>query len=794
MRKVLLWVVASAVFASVINFGGRAEAEDVTDTVFYGCEDIRNGRVRSFVSGEAPNCAPRQLVSWFGGAETFNDCGLEARIAHVASLGGVLSGFSSPECAGVGLPEEPRVFRACARVRDGQAGRLGRVTLGDPPKCFARYLRTQAPVSWLATGPNGAPNCGLEKRIVAVEPAFGSVMSGYCAFPGWDATTVLSACRNRRSGALTRLTVGVLDSCPRLSEVVSWSTGRQTADCGLELRLLALAPGFELSEGCSVPGRSVSVGVSVDVDHDGDGVLDTVVNCDGLADPAVSDVGLVSVTVTNSGPGDTVVGAVSADVPVGGVHRWVEPEWSGLGEVAEGGQVTLTRRFSASETGWLPAFGVSGDAEVSPLVEMTSASLSASGSVGWASTQIDGCGPVSWTQLGADIDGEAAGDYSGRSVSLSADGATVAIGAPFNDGAGDRAGHVRVFRFESGSWVQLGADIDGEAAGDYSGLQVSLSADGGTVAIGAPWNDGARCCGAGHVRVFRFDSGASAWVQLGADIDGETAGDYSGWSVSLSADGGVVAIGASEDKWGDEGAGHVRVFRFESGSWVQLGADIEGEALEDNRGTSVSVSLSADGATVAIGFDGNDGAGDEAGHVRVFRFESGSWVQLGADIDGVGPWEFSGSSVSLSADGGTVAIGAPWNDGAGDEAGHVRVFRFEPRSRWVQLGADIDGEAADDYSGRSVSLSADGGTVAIGANENDGAGSYAGHVRVYRFDSGASAWVQLGADIDGEARYDYSGGSVSLSADGATVAIGAYGNDGAGNEAGHVRVYRFTGP
>ena len=33
------------------------------------------------------------------------------------------------------------------------------------------------------------------------------------------------------------------------------------------------------------------------------------------------------------------------------------------------------------------------------------------------------------TQIGSDIDGEAAGDQSGRSVSLSADGSTVAIGA-----------------------------------------------------------------------------------------------------------------------------------------------------------------------------------------------------------------------------------------------------------------------------------------------------------------------------------------------------------------------------
>lgn len=50
-------------------------------------------------------------------------------------------------------------------------------------------------------------------------------------------------------------------------------------------------------------------------------------------------------------------------------------------------------------------------------------------------------------------------------------------------------------------------------------------------------------------------------------------------------------------------------------------------------------------------------------------------------------------------------------------------------------------------------------------------------------------WSQLGADIDGEATYDYSGRSVSLSADGTRVAIGATGNDGNGEDSGHVRVF-----
>ena len=57
----------------------------------------------------------------------------------------------------------------------------------------------------------------------------------------------------------------------------------------------------------------------------------------------------------------------------------------------------------------------------------------------------------------------------------------------------------------------------------------------------------------------------------------------------------------------------------------------------------------------------------------------------------------------------------------------------------IQLGTDIDGEAANDQSGNSVALSSDGTRVAIGALFNDGNGSSAGHVRVYRFASASSA-------------------------------------------------------
>ena len=87
------------------------------------------------------------------------------------------------------------------------------------------------------------------------------------------------------------------------------------------------------------------------------------------------------------------------------------------------------------------------------------------------------------------------GDYSGYSVSLSSDGTIVAIGAHGNDGVNGRySGHVRIYKYDGTSWGQLGQDIDGEAAGDNSGMSVSLSSDGTIVAIGAPHLNVVRTC------------------------------------------------------------------------------------------------------------------------------------------------------------------------------------------------------------------------------------------------------------------------------------------------------------
>ncbi len=267
-----------------------------------------------------------------------------------------------------------------------------------------------------------------------------------------------------------------------------------------------------------------------------------------------------------------------------------------------------------------------------------------------------------WTKLGGDIYGKASEDQLGKSVSLSANGSRVAIGAP-GSYSSSRSGYVRVYTYDGQSWKQLGSSMNGKATRDYYGETVSLSADGNRVAIGSPGSEN------GLVEAYEYNN--QDWVQLGEDFTGI------GSSISLSASGHRLAIGAPGAAWYSEEPelGQARIFEYTGQAWMQLGKNIIGETVGDGSGEAVS--LSTDGNRVAIGASGNDGDGHFAGHVRVYEYKENTWIQKGADIDGEGDYDRSGKGLCLSADGNQIAIGAPLNDGKHESAGHVRVYELE---------------------------------------------------------------------------------------------------------------------
>ncbi|MEM6686778.1 MAG: T9SS type A sorting domain-containing protein [Bacteroidota bacterium] len=382
-----------------------------------------------------------------------------------------------------------------------------------------------------------------------------------------------------------------------------------------------------------------------------------------------------------------------------------------------------------------------------------------------------------WTQVEQDIDGENNDDLSGYSISMSSDGSIVAIGAPGNDDGDNNAGHVRIYQNSGTNWQQIGQDINGEFWFGLSGFSVSLSSDGSIVAIGEPIFSGE-----GRVRVYQNNSGT--WQQLGQDIMGEGSDDESGVSVSMSSNGSIVAIGAPLNNGNGSNSGHVRVYENNAGTWQQIGIDLDGDDAGDNAG--ISVSLSADGSIMAMGAP--YGASNNRGEVKVYQNVGGSWQQVGQDIEGTNDDSEFGISVSLSNDGNTLAVGSSYDiDISTFSSASVRVYQ-NVGGTWQQIGTDITNPVSViEYARFPVSLSGDASTLAIGAPlddilySGDRENSYA---QIYKNESGI--WQQVDQNINEATLEDAFGSSISLSDDGATVAVGANYHD---NSKGHVRVF-----
>ncbi len=275
-----------------------------------------------------------------------------------------------------------------------------------------------------------------------------------------------------------------------------------------------------------------------------------------------------------------------------------------------------------------------------------------------------------WVQMGSSICGNAliSGQSFGKSVSLNDDGNILVVGATTGLPTGDMTtGCVEVYEFVSGSWIQKGNTSIGEGTLDGFGCSVSISSNGLTFVAGAINNYGVNGC-AGHARVFEFNSGN--WIQKGSDIDGEYAGDNSGISVSINSDASIVAVGANLNGILGVYKGHVRIYEYINTDWIQLGNDIDGEADRDGFGHSVSID--SVGHTVVVGAPGNSNNVNGAGQAKVYNYLSGSWIQSGNDFYGDSIENYLGVSTSVSSNGETVAFGAS-SDYSGP--GYVKVFR-----------------------------------------------------------------------------------------------------------------------
>lgn len=318
--------------------------------------------------------------------------------------------------------------------------------------------------------------------------------------------------------------------------------------------------------------------------------------------------------------------------------------------------------------------------------------------------------PSIWTQQGPKLVGAGAigSSNQGTSVALSADGNTLAIGGP---GDNSNQGATWIFTRTAGSWIQqaklLGTSVS--IANNGRGDSVALSADGNTLAVGGPGDN------SNQGATWIFARTGVIWTQQGNKLVGSGGGFGSisqGDSVALSADGNTLAIGGSTDSFNQ---GATWIFIRTAGVWSQQGNKL---VANDPAGTArqgFSVSLSANGNTLAVGgFTDNSNQG--AAWIFIRSGAPVSWSQQGTKLvgnDAVGAAR-QGTAVCLSSDGNTLISGGP-SDNLSVGASWIFIRSGSPAS-WRQQGTKLVGSppVSSSNQGTSVSLSADANTLAVG--------------------------------------------------------------------------------
>lgn len=417
------------------------------------------------------------------------------------------------------------------------------------------------------------------------------------------------------------------------------------------------------------------------------------------------------------------------------------------------------------------------------------------------------------------------GDGLGQSVALSADGSTLAVGAPHEASNGTSqanntamdAGAVYVFASTGTTWSQVAyikaTSPDGD---DFFGDSLALSGDGATLAVGAYSEDGAAtgvdgdqsnndAPAAGAVYVFvRTGAGFSQFAYLKAS--NTDAGDGFGRSVALSRDGATLAVGAPGERSSGTNpqdntatdAGAVYVFtrdgptatagKWRSRAYIKPSAPLAFDQFGE------SVALSGDGTTLAVGASNEASAVTNIGKAYVFTGGGSAWteqaVQRSTSTDQFGAF---GNRVALSDDGATLAVAASretvtTTSAMPSAAGAVYVFGRSGTAWSQQAALEAADPGPDAQFGDSLAISADGTTLVVGAGSEasraTGIGGdqtnrdAAGAGAVYVFARSGAAWQQRAyVKPANTGAGDSFGHSVALSADSTTLAAGAPAED-----------------
>lgn len=354
--------------------------------------------------------------------------------------------------------------------------------------------------------------------------------------------------------------------------------------------------------------------------------------------------------------------------------------------------------------------------------------------------------------------GGASGTGFGTAIALSADGATLVVGAPTSSRA-------YVFDRTGDAWTQRATlQPPTPESGDGFGSAVALSADGTTAVVGAP----TRSANAGAAYVYRRGGG---WADssAGTAIAG-AAGSFSGGAVAVSGDGGTIAVGRPGGACGlatIAGGATPGAVALYSGPLapVPVPSATLTAAATPEAGDLFGCALAIDdaGATIVVGAPEHGGAvlpAHAAGEAYAFRRPGGGWATTAVPDAATPPGAAGavlGSAAAISRDGLRATIGGPRATTVAGAVGGTSTFALAPVS--ATLLTTTAGPAGA-LHGRAVALSADGTQLVVGAD---------GATQLYRIGTGTATAIPLPSGL--------TGGAVAISGGGpgAQVLVGTPG-------------------
>ncbi|CAL2089005.1 conserved protein of unknown function precursor containing a T9SS type A C-terminal secretion signal [Tenacibaculum sp. 190524A02b] len=368
-----------------------------------------------------------------------------------------------------------------------------------------------------------------------------------------------------------------------------------------------------------------------------------------------------------------------------------------------------------------------------------------------------------WVQLGSNVNEP---DLIGPNPMMNAIGNRFIVGSQFTNGGGnENAGQAKIFELNaSNQWVQLGGDLNGDAAEDRFASDFSISNDGTRIAISAPFSD-SNGEDSGLVRVFQLNA-SNQWEQLGTDIVGGIRQQL-GRKMSMNGLGNRIAVSIP---FGNQ----VLVYELNaSNQWVKLGNTIAEKAG--------SLAISDDGDTLILGnqASGSNGLSNN-GQVKIFELNAANnWVQVGSSIEGEVNEERIGRSVSINNNGTKIVFSSRFLPNT-----PIKVFQKNISNEWEQVGTTLS--ASTDAvqmngTGDRIVFSAENRTANVFEFSNDVPISIAPSVPSLIEDTVS---VDLGDDIevkdingnDQTVTFTVTGGTLTLGSTGIT-----FGGDGNGS-------------